>query len=136
MKPGVVLTRASLLSVLFLSLHLTSDFIHNAGELTLRGVFISSLILVFLLAGTLLLAERRSGHIIMLLGSLFALGMPVLHLRTDRNVAGAIDRPGAFIFVWALLCLAVTGLVSLILSVWGLWRLRGGARTATPVSSD
>src|SRR2546421_2737001 len=38
----------------------------------------------------------------MLLGALAALGMPVIHLMTARGVAGAIDRPYAFIFVWAL----------------------------------
>ena len=126
MKNNVTLTITSLLSVLFLTFHLASDFLHNQGELSLQGVLISSLILVVLLYGTLVLAERLSGYVIMLLGSLFALGMPVLHLWRARGVAGAIDRPGAFIFVWALLCLGVTGLFSLILSVRGLWSLRRG----------
>jgi hypothetical protein len=121
-----LLTVTSLLSILFLTFHLTSDFVHNAGELSLRGVFISALILVLLLWGTLVLAERRSGHLIMLLGSLFALGMPVLHLMRARGVAGALARPDAFFFVWILLALAVTGLFSAILSVRGLVRLQRG----------
>jgi len=33
MKQSTLLTVTSLLSILLLSLHLTSDFIHNAGEL-------------------------------------------------------------------------------------------------------
>src|SRR5713101_3217359 len=123
MKQSTLLTVTSLLSILLLSLHLTSDFIHNAGELSLRGLFISVLILVVLLYGTLVLAERRSGLVIMLLA---ALGMPVIHLMTARGVAGAIDRPYAFIFVWALLCLGVTGLFSFFLSVQGLLRLKRG----------
>jgi len=126
MKQSTLLTVTSLLSILLLSLHLTSDFIHNAGELSLRGLFISVLILVVLLYGTLVLPERRSGHVIMLLGALAALGMPVIHLMTARGVAGAIDRPYAFIFVWALLCLGVTGLFSFFLSVQGLLRLKRG----------
>ena len=126
MKQSTLLTVTSLLSILFLSLHLTSDFLHDAGELSLRMLLIAALILVALLYGTLVLAERRSGHVIMLLGALAALGMPVLHLMTARGVAGAIDRPDAFIFVWGLLCLGVTGLVSLVLSVWGLVRLQRG----------
>jgi len=125
-KQSTLLTVTSLLSILFLSLHLTSDFLHDAGELSLRMLLIAALILVALLYGTLVLAERRSGHVIMLLGALAALGMPVLHLMTARGVAGAIDRPDAFIFVWGLLCLGVTGLVSLVLSVWGLVRLQRG----------
>ena len=126
MKPNVILTISSLLSVLFLTLHFASDFLHNQGELSLQGVFIESLILVFLLYGALLLTGRKSGYIITLIGSLGALGMPVLHLRRAASVVGAIDRPGAFIFVWALLCLGVTGLFSLLLSVHGLWSLRRG----------
>ena len=128
MKNNVTLMVTSLLSVLFLTLHFTSDFLHNQGELSLQGVIIESLILVFLLYGALVLAGRKSGYLITLLGGLAALGMPILHLRRATSVAGAIDRPGAFIFVWALLCLAVTGLFSLILSVQGLWRLRRGQR--------
>ena len=126
MKKMSLLSITSLLSILFLSLHLTSDFIHNAGELSLTGVLISASVLVLLLYGTLALGERRSGHVIMLLGALFALAMPVLHLMSERGVAGAIDRPGAFIFVWALVVLAGTGLVGVILSVRGLWRLGSG----------
>ena len=115
MKQSTLLTVTSLLSILFLSLHLTSDFLHDAGELSLRMLLIAALILVVLLYGTLVLAERRSGHVIMLLGALAALGMPVMHLTTARGVAGAIDRPYAFIFVWVLLCLGVTGLFSFFL---------------------
>ena len=126
MKQSTLLTVTSLLSILFLSLHFTSDFLHDAGELSLRMLLIAALILVVLLYGTLVLAERRSGLVIMLLGALAALGMPVLHLMTARGVAGAIERPDAFIFVWVLLCLGVTGLFSLLLSVQGLVRLQRG----------
>lgn len=128
MKQSTLLTVTSLLSILFLTVHLTSDFLHNAGELSLQGVFISALFLVVLLCGTLLLAERRSGHIIMLLGSLFAMGMPVLHLMRASGVAGALARPDAFSFVWMLLALGVTGLLSAILSVRGLVSLQRGPR--------
>ena len=126
MKQSTLLTVTSLLSILFLSLHLTSDFLHDAGELSLRMLVIAALVLVVLLYGTLVLAERRSGHVIMLLGALAALGMPAIHLMTARGVAGSIDRPDAFIFVWVLLCLGVTGLFSFFLSVQGLVRLQRG----------
>ena len=62
MKQSTLLTVSSLLSILFLTFHLTSDFLHDAGELSLQGVLIAALILVVLLWGTLVLAERRSGH--------------------------------------------------------------------------
>ena len=126
MKQSTLLTVTSLLTILFLTIHLTSDFLHDAGELSLQGVLIVALILTVLLWGTLVLAERRSGHVIMLLGSLFALGMPVLHLKRATGVADALARPDASFFVWILLALGVTGLFSAVLSVRGLVRLRRG----------
>ena len=126
MKQSSLLTVTSLLSVFLLSLHLTSDFVHNAGELSLQGVLISALILTVWLSGTLVLAERRTGHVIMLLGSLLALAMPVMHLMRARGVAGALARPDASFFVWTLLALGVTGLFSAVLSVRGLVHLQRG----------
>ena len=120
MKQSTLLTVTSLLSILFLTVHLTSDFLHDAGELSLQGVLISALVLTVLLWGTLVLADQRTGHVIMLLGSLFALAMPVLHLMRASGVAGALARPDAFFFVWILLALGVTGLFSAALSVRGL----------------
>jgi len=125
-KQSTLLTVTSLLSILFLTFHLTSDFLHDAGELSLQGVLITALTLVVLLWGTLVLAERRSGHVIMLLGSLFALAMPVMHLMRASGVAGALARPDAFFFVWILLALGVTGLFAAVLSVRGLVRLQRG----------
>jgi hypothetical protein len=125
-KQSTLLTVTSLLSILFLTIHLTSDFLHDAGELSLQGVLISALVLTVLLWGTLVLAERRTGHVIMLLGSLFALGMPVIHLMRARGVADALTRPDAFFFVWILLALGVTGLFSAVLSVRRLVSLQRG----------
>jgi hypothetical protein len=125
-KQSTLLTVTSLLSILFLTFHLTSDFLHDAGELSLPGMFISALILVVLLWGTLVLADRRSGHVIMLLGSLFALGMPVIHLMRATGIADALARPDAPFFVWILLALGVTGLFSAVLAVRGLANLQRG----------
>ena len=126
MKQSTLLTVSSLLSILLLTIHQTSDFLHDAGELSLQGVLISALILTVLLWGTLVLAERRTGHVIMLLGSLFALLMPVIHLMRATGVADALARPDASFFVWTLLALGVTGLFSAVLSVRGLVNLQRG----------
>jgi hypothetical protein len=85
-------------------------------------------ILVIWLYGTLVLSERRSGHIIMLVGSLLALLMPVAHVMGAGGVfRGAIARSSpAFLFVWTLHALGVTGMFSLILSVRGLWSPQWG----------
>jgi hypothetical protein len=126
MKPNLMLTIASLLSILLMTLHLTSDTIHaragtpEAGGLTLVAVPV----LVVWLYGTLLLAERRSGYIIMLVGSILALGMPVDHV---IGAGGALAKSSpAFLFVWTLHALGVTGMFSLILAARGLWNLQRG----------
>jgi hypothetical protein len=85
-------------------------------------------ILVIWLYGTLVLAERRSGYIIMLIGSLIGLGMPVIHVMGAGGVFhGQIAKSSpAFLFVWTLHALGVTAMFSLILSVRGLWSLQPG----------
>ena len=130
MKHNLTLTITSLLSILFMTFHLTSDTLHakvgtpEAGGSTLVAVPI----LVVWLYGTLVLAERRSGYIIMLVGSLIALGVPVIHVMGAGGIfRGQIAKSSpAFLFVWTLHALAVTGMFSLILSVRGLWSLRRG----------
>ncbi len=129
MKHNVMLTIASLLSILLMTFHLTDDFLREGG-LAVRGAWnlIAVLILFVWLYGTLVLAERRSGYIIMLVGSLLALGMPVLHMILARTVvANEIARArGDYFFVWTLLAIGVSSLFSLILSARGLWSLRWG----------
>jgi hypothetical protein len=85
-------------------------------------------IFVVWLYGTLVLAERRSGYVIMLLGSLLGLAVPVLHMRgKGLGVAGPIARSeGGFFFIWTVIALGVTALLSAILSARGLWSLRRG----------
>jgi hypothetical protein len=128
MKHNLILSITSLLSILLMTFHLAQDTVHakvgspEAGGSTL----VAAPILVIWLYGTLMLAERRSGYIIMLIGSLIALGMPVMHAKAAAGFfSGQIaNRPDAFWFVWTLHALGVTGVFSLILSAQGLWRLR------------
>ena len=95
-----------------MTFHLTSDTLHakvgtpEAGGSTLVAVPI----LVVWLYGTLVLAERRSGYVIMLVGSLLGLAMPVIHVMGAGGVfRGEIAKSsGAFLFVWTLHALGVT----------------------------
>lgn len=125
MKPSVMLTVASLLLILLLMLHFTDDILREGG-MAVHGLadLIAILIMGFLLCGTLLLAERSWGYIIMLLASLFAMGMPVLHIALARTVITneAARARGDYFFVWTLLALGVLGLFCFVLSVRGLWK--------------
>lgn len=133
MKPRVLLTLTSVLSVLFFSFHITDDIVRGfePGRPENLGAV---LIMVAWLCGTLVLAERRSGYVIILLGSILGAGVPVLHFQAAGGVAnGKIAQyGGAFVWVWTLLALGVCSLFSLFLSAHGLWELRKG-RSRQPV---
>ena len=80
------------------------------------------LMLVVWLYGTLVLAGRRSGYIIMLLGAILGILMPAAHMMGKGLVGGRIaNSSGMFFFVWTLLTLQVTAIFSLVLSARGLW---------------
>jgi hypothetical protein len=126
MKPNVTLTIASLLSIFLLTFHLSDDIVRGMEKGGISNL-IAVPILVVWLYGTLVLAERRSGYIIILLGSLLALGVPVIHMKGAGVGAQVAKAPsGAFFFVWALIALGVTALFSVILSVRGLWSPQWG----------
>ena len=129
MKPNVMLTITSLLSILLMTFHLADD-IHrgfaSGGVVNMIGV----LILVVWLYGTLVLAERLSGYIIMLVASLLASGVPVIHMTGSGLVGPKIVEPGGgFFFVWTLLALGLTSIFAFVLSAHALWSLlRGKSR--------
>ena len=125
MKQTVMLTIASLLSILLLTLHITDDIVRGISKAEPSNTAL--LVLVVFLYGTLVLAERRSGHVIMLLVGLFAAAMPVLHMRGAHY--GEIARSsGGFFFVWTLWALGGLGGLTFVLSVQGLWSLRPPTR--------
>ena len=120
MKQNLTLTIASLLSVLFMTFHLADDIVRGMEPGTLSDL-IALPILAVQLYGTLALAGKRSGYLIILLGSLLGLVVPIIHMK-GAGVGGAIAKSsGAFFFIWTLLALGVTALFSVILSARGLW---------------
>src|SRR6266536_4757093 len=123
MKHNVMLTITSLLSLLFLTLQITDDIVRGISKAEPSNIAL--LVLVVFLYGTLVLAERRSGHVIMLLAGLFAAGMPVIHMR-GAHYGEIAKSTGGFFFVWTLWALGALGGVTVILSARGLWSLRRG----------
>ena len=104
MRHSSMLTIASLLSVLLFTFHLTDDIVRGGEPGGLSNLVGGSLIMVVWLYGALVLAERRSGYVIMLLGSLLSFGVPVLHMKGKGvGVASGIAKSsGGFRFVWML----------------------------------
>jgi hypothetical protein len=124
MKRSVMLTIASLLSILLLMLHVTDDIVRGMDKAGPAN-FIAIAILVVWLYGTLVLTERRPGYIISLIGGIIATGMPVIHLR-GTGIVNVVKSSGGFFFLWTLFALGVLGIFSIILSVRGLWNPQWG----------
>jgi hypothetical protein len=127
MKPSVLLTVASLLSLLLIMFHLTDDVLLQAEGAVRYPIPV--VVFVLWLYGTLMLPNRTSGYIIMLLGGLIAAGMIVVHSK-----GGVVHKSGGFFFVWTMFALSATGWFTAILSARGLWltfRARRSGLTAS-----
>jgi hypothetical protein len=117
------LTVASLLSIILLPFHIGGDVVLGLDRGGPGFVFVVVPILLVMACGTLLLAERRSGHVIMFLGGLATLGMPIIH-RNNAFTPAIARAPGGLFFIWTLVALGVTGGLVMIFSARGLWNLR------------
>ena len=128
MKQNLMLTIFSLLSLLLLTLHLADDIVRGFEPGGLSNLVGGVLISVVWLCGALVLAGRRSGYVIILLGSLLGLAVPFVHMRGQGVgvASGIANSSGGFFFVWTLIALGVTALFSVALSARGLWSLRRG----------
>ena len=123
MNRSLLLTISSVLMIVLLTFHLAEDISRGfeaGGPKTTYG----SLIAVVLLCGTLLLRDRRSGYIIVLLGAILGAGVPIIHMTGAGMVGGRIANSGGkLLWVLSLLALQVTAMFTLILSILGLWSL-------------
>ena len=132
MKDNVMLTISSLLTIVLTIFHVTSDIALGIDKPGLSHLFIVVPIVVVFLYGTLVLAGRRSGYIIILLGSLGGLYVPYLHMQS-AHIGERATSSGGYFFIWTLLAMAVTSLFCVILSARGLWTLqqsRGDSRSS------
>ena len=127
MKHTVTLTITSLLSILLFSLH-WADEVARGFEPGTISAFGGLLILAVWLCGTLVLAERRSGLLLILLGAILASGVPVLHMQGRGLIGGRIaaNSSGALLWVWTNIALGASGMLSFVLSARGLWNMRRG----------
>ncbi len=136
MKQTALLTTGSLLTVVLMTIHMTGDILFRMSPAGLVNLFVV-FILVVQLYGTLVLAGRRTGYIIIFLGSALGLFVSIIHMKGTRGLLGGdIGASGqAFLFVWTLLAMGITATFSIILSAHALlslpWRRSRRATTAT-----
>src|SRR5690242_6535363 len=105
MRRSSILVIASLLSILFMTIHMTDDIVRGMEPGTLFDLVIVPILAVWLY-GALVLVDRRSGLVIILIESLLALVIPIIHMK-GAGVGGAIAKSsGGFFFIGILLALA------------------------------
>jgi hypothetical protein len=122
MKHRVTLTITSLLSILLFSLH-WADEISRGLERGTMSSFGGLLILAVWLCGALVIGGRF-GLVILLLGSILASGVPVLHMQGIGLIGGRIpvNSSGALFWVWTNIALGASGMVSFVLAAVELWQ--------------
>jgi len=117
MKQNVALTVASLIVIVLFPIHLAHDFVFGLDSMTRGGTFTYLAIMLVSLYGTLELAGRRSGYVIMLIVGIVATAMPVLHTVGSPRAAAR-----GFFFVWTLLALGASGVFTATLAARELFR--------------
>jgi len=130
MKHRVTLTITSLLSILFFSFHWADEVARGLEPGTVSAVW-GLFILAVWLSATLVFTDRRWGLVIILVGSLLASGVPILHMQGKGLVLGRYGTTNAnamFFWVWTNVALGASGMVSLVLSVRELWSFQTRSR--------
>jgi hypothetical protein len=123
MKPKPLLTTMSLIAIALVLAHVTDDFILGFDKGVVNNPYGIAIFGTWMV-GVLVLREHLAGRIILLLGGLFALAMPVLHLRGRGYGDPFRQASAAFRYVWTLYALGVLGVVIIILSVRELIKRR------------
>ena len=128
MERNVTLTITSLLSILLMTLHIVDDIVRGFEPGGFKNI--QTILTIFVwLYGTLALAGRRSGYIVILLGSLLGCLVSIAHMRGAGYVGGRIaGTSGVYFWVLTQLALGVTSLFTVVLSVRTLWSLRRESR--------
>jgi hypothetical protein len=127
MKQNVIMAVTSLLSILLFTAHLAGDIVRGIEKGTIANLPAIPMAVLWL-CGTLLLAGRRSGTIIVLLFSILGTAIPVIHMM-GKGIGlhtNLVKYSGHFSFVWTLIALGVTSLFSIVLCVLELRGMRRG----------
>lgn len=110
-----LLALLSLISLVLLSMHVADDYVQGFDKHVVDNPY-GILAFVFVACGIFLFRERLVGRIILLLGGIFAVAMPIMHLNGHYPPDFA-RADGAFRFVWTLYAIGTTGALTIILAL-------------------
>jgi hypothetical protein len=120
MNDKVTLTITSLLTIVLVTFHVADDIARGFEKGGLSNLSLVPICIVWLY-GTLVLAGRRSGYVVILLASLLGVLVPYIHMK-GKGIGEIATSSGGFFFAWTLLALGVTAGFSAVLAALGLWR--------------
>lgn len=124
MNHKVTLTVTSLLSIILFSLHWADEVARGLEPGTMSALG-GILLLAIWLTATLVFSDKRWGLAVVLLFSILAVGVPVLHMTGRGLVQGRYATNATMLFwVWTNIALGASGIVSFALSVRVLWSAR------------
>ena len=125
MPHRLTLQVTSVLCALLFSLH-WADEVARGIERGTVSAYGGILILFVWLYAALALVERRLGIVLLLVASILASGVPVLHMQGVGLVGGRIaaNSSGALFWVWTNIAMGAVGLVAFALAARSLWSLR------------
>lgn len=124
MKPGAPLTGTTLITALFLTLHVADDIARGMDTIGLHSL-IAMLVLGLWLYGALVLSGRLWGYVLQLLLAILGLGVVVIHLKGAHMGQIAVSS-GGVVFVWGLFVIGTTSFMTMLLCLHGLLALRKG----------
>ncbi len=113
MKQKDMLTVLSLIAIVLLTMHVADDYVHGFDVHVVANPY-AILIFVVWSSGVLLLRDRLVGRVIMLLGGVFAIAMPIIHLNGRGYGEAFLKTDGALRFIWTLYLLGTIGAVIII----------------------
>lgn len=117
-----LLSICSILTILLFSIHMSDDVVRGyepRGLSNLPGLAIMAV----WLSATLLLVGRRTGYVVILLGSLLCCLFPIAHLR-GADVTTVVATPGGHFFVWTLFAIGVLAASTATVAAVCLWGTR------------
>ena len=124
MKPSALLTWTTMITALFLTLHVADDIARGMDTIGPHSL-IAMAVLGLWLYGTLVLSGRAWGYILQLLLAMLALGVVIIHLRGAHMSQVAVSS-GGVVFVWVLFVIGATSFMSMLLCAHGLISMRMG----------
>jgi hypothetical protein len=127
MKDDRLLTIMSLFTLLLLTVHIADDIRLGMAPPGLTNMIVIVISVVWLY-GTLVLAGRLSGYIVVLVGSLLAAVVPVVHMNGPNGMLGSrVSASGhAVFFIWTCLAIGATSAFSALLAGRSLSSLHSG----------